>query len=102
MVIALCLERSLELFGQGIKCQGSGPLGTKRRKRGFTAQSKRAKEYAEVILDDDESEVSDNNAQCFMDSNKGGRKSKVSSSENDMEARRKRKRTSGKNERAER
>ena len=101
VVIALRLERSLELFGKGIKCQGSGPSGTKRRKRDFTAQSQRAKEYAEVILDD---ELSDNNAQCPMDSskvNEGGEIS-ASSSENDTDIRRKRKRKSGKNEREER
>jgi hypothetical protein len=85
----------LELFGKGIKCQGSGPSGTKRRKRDFTAQFQRAKEYAEVILDD---ELSDNNAQCSMESskvNEGGEIS-ASSSENDTDVRRKRKRTSGK------
>jgi hypothetical protein len=91
VVIALCLERSLELFGQGIKCQGSGPSEKKRRKRDFTAQSQRAKEYAEVILDE---ELSDSMAQVWEISG--------SSSENDTDARRKRKRTSGRNEREQR
>ena len=95
IVIALRLERSLELYGQGIKCQGSGPSGAKRRKRDFTAQSQRAKEYAEVILDE---ELSDNNAQCSMDNSKVNEERVVSasSSENETDVRRNKKRTSGK------
>ncbi len=50
VALALRLERSLELFGQGVKCNGSGPSGTKRSKRDFQAQSKRAGEYADVLL----------------------------------------------------
>ncbi|CAB4004931.1 Hypothetical predicted protein [Paramuricea clavata] len=84
VVIALRAERFLELFGKGNKCQGSGPSGTKRRKRDFTAQSQRAKEYAEVILDD---ELSNNNAQSPMDSSKVNQRGEISasSSENDTD-----------------
>ena len=53
VVIALRLERSLELFGQGLKCQGAGPSGTKRRKKEFCSQSKRASEYADVLINDE-------------------------------------------------
>ena len=47
---ALRLERSLKLFGEGVKCQGSGPSGTKRREKDYHSQSKRASEYADVLL----------------------------------------------------
>ena len=97
----LRLERSLELYSQGIKCQGSGPSGAKHRKRDFTAQSQCAKEYAEAILDE---ELSDNNVQCSIDNSKVNEERVVSasSSQNETDVRRNRKRTSGKNERKER
>ena len=46
---ALRLECSLKLFGEGVKCQGSGPSGTKRREKDYHSQSKRASEYADVL-----------------------------------------------------
>lgn len=50
VALALLLERSLDLFGQGVKCHGAGPSATKRSKRDFQAQSERASEYADVLL----------------------------------------------------
>ena len=47
--LALRLERSFKLFGEGIKCQGSGPSGIRRRKKDCHSQSKRASEYADVL-----------------------------------------------------
>ena len=100
-MIVLRLERCLELYGQGIKCQGSGQSGAKCRKRDFTAQSQRAKEYAEVILDE---ESSYNNAQCSTDYSKVNEEKVVSasSSENKTDMTRNKKQTSGKNQRKER
>ena len=39
-----------DCFGDGVKCQGSGPSGTKRREKDYHSQSKRASEYADVLL----------------------------------------------------
>jgi hypothetical protein len=101
MELALRLERSLEPFGKGVKCQGNGPSSTKRCKKDFAAQSRRADEYADVLLEDDMFDDVGDVHGVSKDHEKVEEESS-SSSEGETQVDRKRKQKTKKNERGER
>ena len=99
-VLALRLERSLELYGQGVKCQGVGPSGKKRQKRDHAEQSKRAHEYGDILLEEDE--ISDfNTSQPSVNQTKDSKDKPItlSSSSSDSEKEQKKRRKTEGNER---
>ena len=102
IALALRLDRSLELYGQGVKCQGVGPSGNIRRKRDHAEQSKRAKEYADILLEECESsdcEVSQPSTSKHKDSKRKKSRESSSSSSSESEQERKKKRNTEGNER---
>lgn len=100
ITLALRLERSLELYGQGVKCQGVGPSGNKRRKRDHTEQSKRAKEYADILLEESESSDCDlSKPSTSKDRASKRKRSTASSSSSESEHERKKRRSTEGNER---
>lgn len=99
-MLALWLERSLELYGQGVKCQGVGPSGKKRQKRDHAEQSKRAHEYGDILLEEDE--ISDcNTSRPSVNQTKDSKDKPItlSSSSSDSEKEQKKRRKTEGNER---